>query len=98
MFFSHVCPFKVHITSSSPVATHCVNFALSSPGAPEFTQPCDHQHTARCDRCEAGTLCLTQIETALREADLEPAVREDLQWQFEKAAEDINALKCHLIR
>ncbi|CAH3167449.1 unnamed protein product [Pocillopora meandrina] len=44
--------YKVHVTSPSNVADHCVLFALSNSGDADYQQQYSHQHTDLCDRCQ----------------------------------------------
>ena len=60
---------QVHISNSSEVADHSLVYALSDDSDAHVKQPCDHDHTDPCDRCEGLRDTLTEIERVVNEAD-----------------------------
>ena len=53
--------FKVHVSSGSPCADHCMTFSTSASEA-EYHATCSHNHDLSCDRCEVLKNTITEIE------------------------------------
>ena len=53
-----------HLQDSSPVVTHCMNYALASPDAC-LCNGCDHDHTNSCTECNMWAVLLEATKAEL---------------------------------
>ena len=60
--------FVFHVSSSSPVASHCSVFVLSDSRDYDLRQQCEHDYDELCDQCESLHLTLHNIYAAVEEA------------------------------
>ena len=81
---------KVHISSESMIPDHCRAYALSYPQDDDYIKKCDHEHNARCDRCEILTTLFHEIQEVLGSVDCDEE-REEMKRQ------NIQAWKAHLL-
>ncbi|PAV70423.1 hypothetical protein WR25_06454 [Diploscapter pachys] len=70
--------YKIHVKMDSPVADHCVRFALSDPSNVNYRSKCDsadspypHTHNAVCDRCQAVKKVLGDVKDTAEQLKLE---------------------------
>ena len=89
------------MSKESCVADHCRQYALSDPKDRDFQTLCEHQHTKRCDLCDALTTSLSDIEKALAmttEENIGKDAKEELSFIPDQAISSIQAWKSHLLR
>lgn len=89
------------MSKESCVADHCRQYALSDPKDRDFQTLCEHQHTKRCDRCDALTTSLSDIEKVLAmttEESIGKDAKEELSFIADQAISSIQAWKSHLLR
>ena len=47
------------------IPDHCLAYALSYPKEDDYIKKCDHEHYARCDRCEILPTVFNEIQEVL---------------------------------
>ena len=72
------------------IPDHCRAYALSYPQDDDYIKKCDHEHNARCDRCEILTTLFHEIQEVLGSVDCDEE-REEMKRQ------NIQAWKAHLL-
>ena len=91
----------MHVSKESCVADHCIQYALSDPNDRDFQTHCNHEHTDRCDRCEALATSISTIEKALATVtgeNIDEDAKEELTSMADQAISNIQAWKAHLLR
>ena len=92
---------KVHVSPSSPIADHCITYALSDPKDTKFSSSCDHTHDKACPQCDSLTNTLQKIQDLISVGHttvLDADELIDLQYNAKQAAQDILAWKAHQLR
>ena len=89
---------KVHISNDSSVPDHCRAYALSYPQDNDYVTACDHEHNARCDRCELLLAVLQEIQAALDSIDCSDEERDEMDYEISQSKQSIQAWKAHLLR
>ena len=90
---------QVHVSSSSPVASHCSVFALSDTEDSDLRQQCKHNHDELCDQCESLHSTLNDISTAVDEASFTTEEdKDEALFLVSSATLAIQSWKCHLLR
>lgn len=95
--------YNMHIKTSSRVADHCIQFALSDPNMSEHALSCadgdeSHQHDLLCDRCEALATTLTEIETTAYGIKMDDHLKRELEERIIRSKNKIDLWKRHLVR
>lgn len=89
------------MSKESSVADHCRQYAFSDPKDQNFQTLCDHQHTDRCERCEALTTALVEIQNAvarITEENMGEDAKDEVSFISDQAISSIQAWKAHLLR
>ena len=90
---------QVHVSSSSPVASHCSVFALSDTEDSDLRQQCKHNHEKLYDQCESLHSTLNDISTAVDEASFTTEEdKDEALFLVSSATLAIQSWKCHLLR
>lgn len=92
--------YKLHVRLSSPVADHCMMYALSDVNKPEFASACtDHQHLESCEQCDDLRQMLEEISQKIHETSFPTAAsKRDAQYEWSNAQEAIMEWKKHIMR
>ena len=88
---------KVHVSSESMIPDHCRAYALSYPQDDDYIKKCDHEHNARCDRCEIQPTVFHEIQEVLGSVDCDEE-RDEMEYEISEARQNIQAWKAHLLR
>lgn len=59
---------QVHVADESPIADHCMAYALSEPRDSSFRQKCQHIHEEHCPECDELNSVLDEIHRFVEEA------------------------------
>ena len=89
------------MSKESSVADHCMQYARSNSNDRDFQALCDHQHTDHCERCDALTTALADIQKALAsmtEENIGKDAKEEVRFIADQAISSIQAWKAHLLR
>ena len=92
---------QVHVCKDSTVPDHCRKYALSDPNDKAFQTKCNHQHFNTCDRCDALSSVLHEIDGALAKMsdnNVSIDMKEELEFTVTNAKKHIIAWKAHLLR
>lgn len=89
---------KVHVSKDSTVPDHCQAYALSYPQDDNYITVCDHEHNARCDRCELLPTIFHEIQSVLGSVDCSVEDREEMEYEISQSRQSIQAWKAHLLR
>ena len=92
LFFS-----QVYVSSESMIPDHCRAYALSYPQDDDYIKKCDHEHNARCDRCEILPNVFHEIQEVLGSVDCDEE-RDEMEYKTSEARQNIQAWKAHLLR
>ena len=79
------------------IPDHCRAYALSYPQDNDYIKRCDHEHNARCDRCEILATVFHEIQEVLGSVDCDEE-QEEMEYQISEARQNIQAWKAHLLR
>ncbi|XP_068728060.1 uncharacterized protein [Montipora capricornis] len=91
--------FKVHVCSSSEIASHCSVFALSDSTSPDLQQQCSHKHEECCEQCEILHSTLQNISSAVERASFATQDdKEEALFLVNASVLAIQSWKCHLLR
>ena len=92
--------YKLHVRLSSPVADHCMMYALSDVKKSLFASACtDHQHLESCEQCDDLRQMLEEINQKIHETSFPTAAsKRDAQYEWSNAQEAIMEWKKHIIR
>ncbi|XP_020608740.1 uncharacterized protein LOC110047346 [Orbicella faveolata] len=91
--------FKVHVSNSSLVASHCSVFALSDTTNPDLQQQCDHSHDQMREQSESLHSTLHSITEAVKEASfVTEDDRNEAGYLANSATLSIKSWICHLLR
>lgn len=71
---------------------------LSYPQDDDYITVCDHEHKARCDRCEILPTVFHEIQTVLGSVDCSVEERDDMDYEISQSKHSIEAWKAHLLR
>lgn len=88
----------MHVSKESNVPDTCRAYALSHPKDDDHIMVCDHEHSARCDRCEVIPTVLNEIQDVLSSVECSDEDRDDLEYEISQSRESIQAWKAHLLR
>ena len=78
---------------------HCTVFALSDPKDPQLRQRCLHNHSQRCEQCDALALAVNDAEGELLQVPFSNTdERDEALYLFQIAKAAIQAWKCHQLR
>ena len=90
--------FKTHVGRQEHCKDHCIVYALSDPGNPEFSGECYHDHSASCERCDALLGVFDEISRKLGEVDMTSDQRARMKFEYEKSERSVRERKAHLLR
>lgn len=79
------------------IPDHCRAYALSYPQDDDYIKICDHEHNARCDRCEILPTVFHEIQEVLGSVDCDEE-RDEMEYEISQASQNIQAWKAHLLR
>jgi len=79
------------------IPDHCRAYALSYPQDDDYIKKCDHEHNARCDRCEILPTVFHEIQEVLGSVDCDEE-RDEMEYKISEARQNIQAWKAHLLR
>lgn len=96
--YNFVQLFQVHVSSSSNVADHCINYALSDPSEKAHAVQCDHTHDEFCASCEQLKSVINDLQSFLGCVELSDEDHYDLLYTYEQAVKAIIAWKAHQLR
>ena len=89
---------KVHVSKESNVPDHCQAYALSHPKDDDHIMVRNHEHDARCVRCEVIPAVLNEIQDVLSSVECRDEDRDDLEYEISQSRERIQAWKAHILR
>ncbi|KAK3730271.1 hypothetical protein QZH41_016443, partial [Actinostola sp. cb2023] len=93
------CDYKVHISSSSPVADHCCAYALSDEKEAAFCTTCQHEHDQVCSHCEMLKEVLFLIQEYVnKDLSLDEDELVDLRYTSQRSVEEVQSWKAHQLR
>ena len=79
------------------IPDHCLACALSYPQEDDYIKKCDHEHNARCDRCEILPTVFHEIQEVLGNVNCDEE-RDEMEYEISEARQNIQAWKAHLRR
>ena len=85
----------------SECGDHCRKFALSDPTDPHLQEQCTHDHNETCPHCDNINVCLHEIEQVMKSDNTRyysNEQKDDLIYDFNKAAKSICEWKSHIMR
>lgn len=71
----------MHVSSESMIPDHCRAYALSYPQDDDYIKKCDHEHNARCDRCEILPTVFHEIQEVLGSVDCDEE-RDEMEYMI----------------
>ena len=74
----------------SMIADHCRAYALSYPQDDDHIKKCDHEHNARCGRCEILLTVFHEIQKVLGSVDYGEE-RDDIEYEISEVRQNIQA-------
>ena len=80
------------------VPDHCRAYAMSYPEDVIYITVCDHEHDAKCDRCELLPTVFSEIKTAVSNVDCSAEERDEMEYEISQSIQSIQAWKAHLLR
>lgn len=89
---------KVHVSKDSMVPDHCRAYALSFPQDDDYIKVCEHEHVARCDRCELLPTVFREIQKVVGSIDCSAEERNEMEYEILQAIQSIQSWKAHLLR
>lgn len=91
--------YKYHVATTSTVADHDIQFALSDPSDKRLQVPVSENHDNYCQRCELIKLIGKAIRNAVNDAEIEPPRKKELMiLDVDSALTDIEEMKHHRMR
>jgi hypothetical protein len=91
------CRYRSHCTDESPIASHCLRFALSQAGSKDYGSQCQHEHNQFCEDCVKLAANLDAIEMYINKT-LNDETKADLIYEYNRAKDSINEQCRHIIR
>ena len=61
IYIHNIFSQQVHVVEESPIADHCMAYALSEPRDSSLTQKCNHTHRVHCAQCDTLQIVLNEI-------------------------------------
>ena len=89
---------QVHVSTSSPVADHCILHALSDPIDADFKQTCHHEHTVKCDRRDILVSVLDEIVLVSKDVKCPTEDKDEIEYLICQSIKSIKDWKAHLLR
>lgn len=90
---------QVHVADESPIADHCMAYALSDPRDSSFRQKCQHIHEEHCPECDELNSVLDEIHRFVEEASFKSKDDSDeAVFVVKHSKEMIQAWKAHQLR
>ena len=90
--------FRLHIETSSEIADHCSNFALSDPSNSFWQNECNHDHNLHCKDCSLLSNTLNELRSTLQCAILDDKTRARYLHRYDQHVQHIWNWKAHLMR
>ena len=87
--------FQVHIASSTNIADHCIQFALSDTAEKALQSDCTHAHDTFCNSCEQLKITCFEIGEQIKSLCQDD---DDMLYVHDQAVKSIESWKSHLLR
>ena len=92
--------FKTHVSLEDPCPDHCIIYALNDNTSRFFSGSCNHAHDLECPSCCQIKDDINKIKDMALNPEVSLSDEEEvrLRYQLDKATEDIDAWKAHILR
>ena len=79
---------KARVSSESKIPDHCRAYVLSYLQDDNYVKKCDHEHNARCDRCEILPTLFHEIQDVFGSVDCGEE-RDEMEYEISEAKQNI---------
>lgn len=91
--------YRLHVETSSEVADHCSNFALSDPSNSFWVNECSHDHGLICKDCLLLSNTLNELRSTLERVNImDDKTRARYLHRYDQHVHHIWNWKAHLMR